>query len=127
MDLFAGAHFWAYIILLLGPLWFPENYKFYLYIYFVVLLIMWLILDRCPLFFARKTKLDDSIIHLGELGVIDVENKKHECTARLIFNLAPLLVILYLGFYPMYTIIFSVINVVIFYRRYQKAKDCSDI
>ena len=126
MDWFAGLHFWIYILILLSPFFLPKSWHFYIYLYLIILLLTWLLLDRCPLFFARETKQDDTVIHLGELGIIDPLNPEEEQLVRLLAGLAPLMVIILLGYYPTFTLIFAIINLLIFYRRYQWALISSD-
>jgi hypothetical protein len=138
MHWFAHLHSLFFYIFLLGPFWVPEDYKIYLYWYWILNLIAWLLLDRCPLFYLKSKEStpdqdqaedpfkdkDDYLIHLHDLGWLDCNDrllKYQETIIRLISGLAPLLVILTLGFYPIPTYIFSFIILIALYKRCHNA------
>jgi len=141
MHLFAHIHSLFFYIFLLGPLWVPDEYRIYLYWYWILNLTAWLLLDRCPLFYLKKSgndsdsadpmkDKDDYLIHLHELGWLSVSDrliKYQETVIRLISGLAPLIVILSLGFYQIPTYIFSFIILIFFYKRCHSALiNCDD-
>jgi hypothetical protein len=105
MHIFAHLHSLLFYIFLLGPLWVPDDYKIYLYWYWIINLLIWLLLDRCPLFYLKSTPTptptesnddnnndnnnnknddndqfykdkDDYLIHLHELGWLNREDKQ---------------------------------------------------
>lgn len=131
MHFFAHVHSLFFYIFLLGPLWVPDEFRVYLYWYWILNLTAWLVLDRCPLFYLKSSSnqnsttdpykdKDDYLIHLHELGWLNKDDESleyQEAVIRLVSGLAPLIVILSLGFHTIPTYIFAFIILLAFYKR----------